>query len=87
MFSMEMPTAQHWRALAQVDPRTTSSAPVPGMVAMYQPDGAAPLPVWLRMPAAPVTAAAINGAARTNRQAARRRPLRRAGVGASWCRA
>ena len=36
-----MPTAQHWSALAHVEPSRTSSAPVPGTVATYQPDVAA----------------------------------------------
>ena len=81
MFTMVMPTAQHWRALAQVDPRRTSSAPVPGMVATYQPDGAAPLPAWPTIPTAPRTATI-----RADRQAARVRPVRRTGVGPSWWR-
>src|SRR5580693_2494795 len=32
------PTTQHWKALAQAEPRGTSSAPVPGTVAMYHPE-------------------------------------------------
>ncbi len=36
-----MPTAQHWSALAHVEPSRTSSEPVPGTVATYHPDGAA----------------------------------------------
>lgn len=40
-FDNEMPTAQHWKALAQVEPRGTSSTPVPGTVAMYHPEVAA----------------------------------------------
>ena len=55
MFSMETPTAQHWKALAHVDPSRTSSAPVPGTVAMFQPEGAAPAAVCPRTPAAPIT--------------------------------
>ena len=44
MFSMVIPTPQHWVALAQVDPRRTSSAPVSGVVATYQPEDVAPAP-------------------------------------------
>ena len=57
-FPKLMPTAQHWSALAQVEPSRTSSAPVPGTVATYQPDVAASavcidaIPV---LPSAPAT--------------------------------
>ena len=44
MFRMEIPTPTHWSALGQADPSTMSSAPVPGVVATYQPEGDAPLP-------------------------------------------
>ena len=49
-FPKVMPAAQHWRALTQVEPRKTSSSPVPGTVATYQPDvdasavGTVPIP-------------------------------------------
>ena len=42
------PDRPHCVALAQDEPSRTSSAPVPGVVAMYQPDGVAPLPAWSR---------------------------------------
>ena len=56
MFSMEMPTPMHCSALAQLEPSTMSSAPVPGVVATYQPDVAAPVPVWVKSAPAPMTA-------------------------------
>jgi hypothetical protein len=40
-FPKLMPTAQHWSALAHVEPSRTSSSPVPGTVATYQPEVAA----------------------------------------------
>ena len=68
MFSMETPAAQHWVALAHDDPSRTSSAPVPGVVATYQPDVAAPLPTWATIPTTPITIAS-NDAARASRPA------------------
>ena len=44
MFWMEIPTPRHCRALGQAEPRRMSSAPVPGVVATYHPEGAAALP-------------------------------------------
>src|ERR1700722_3857404 len=55
MFAMEIPTPMHWMALGQLDPSKMSSAPVPGVVATYHPDVAAPPPVPASTPPAPIT--------------------------------
>ena len=57
MFWIEIPTAQHWTALGQDDPSRMSSAPVPGVVATYQPEGDAALPSGETMPTVESTSA------------------------------
>ena len=74
MFSMEIPTPQHWTALAHVDPSKTSSAPVPGVVATYHPEVAAPLPIWPAMAIPPPITVAITEPASASRQALLRQP-------------
>ena len=75
MFSMVIPTPQHWVALAQVDPRRTSSAPVPGVVATYQPEDVAPAPTWVMTPTAPIVIASSEPT-RASRAAVRCRAVR-----------
>ena len=75
MFSMETPASQHWVALAHDDPSRMSSAPVPGVVATYQPEVTAPLAARVTMPTAPMTSVS-NDAARANRPACRLRGRR-----------
>ena len=57
MFTMEIPTPQHWVALGHDDPSRMSSAPVPGVVATYQPEGDAAPPSGETMPTAETTSA------------------------------
>ena len=76
---MLTPTAQHCRALAHVEPSRTSSRPVPGTVATYQPPGATAPAVGVATPTAPNTAAK-RGRATPNRQV-RRHGERPNGVG------
>ena len=70
----EMPTAQHWSALAHVVASGTSSAPVPGTAATYHPDVAAVAVGVAKTPAPP--SAATDATPRV-KSAARRRRTRR----------
>jgi putative hydrolase of the HAD superfamily len=63
MFWMDTPTAQHWSALAHVEPSKTSSAPVPGTVATYHPGGEAAAPFCTTTDPAAPTVAANHGSA------------------------
>ena len=70
MFTMEIPTPQHWVALGHDDPSRMSSAPDPGVVATYQPEGDAELPGGEMMPTAE-TSSAVKEPTRARRQATR----------------